>query len=398
MMRPAPVLAFVSVLAITSACGQKGPPLPPLHLVPAAPADASARRVGGEAHLRFTIPSTNLNGPGAVNIDRLEIFAATVAPGALPPSNRALLTAKYRIGTIAVKPPPVEGETPPANAPPDIRPSAGEKARFVEKLTADTLKPAFTTPPPKAPPSTATTATATTTPATPEPTYASRVYAVRGVTRSGRAGQPSARLELPLLDPPPPPASLAATVTETAINLAWKSPVGGAQGNPASEAPLMFNLYKVGGSDPLNSAPLSEPTYQRAGLEFGTEECFVVRAVQKIGAAEAESELSEPACVTPRDTFPPNAPQHLSAVAAPGTINLSWDANTEGDLAGYLVLRGEAPGDTLQPLTPSPIAATNFEDKTATPGVRYAYAIVAVDKATPANRSAQSARVEETAR
>ena len=81
-----------------------------------------------------------------------------------------------------------------------------------------------------------------------------------------------------------------------------------------------------------------------------------------------------------------------------GVVNLIWDANGEADLAGYLVLRGEAPGDTLLPLTPAPISATNFEDKSATPGTRYAYAIVAVDKATPANRSAQSARVEETAR
>jgi hypothetical protein len=61
-------------------------------------------------------------------------------------------------------------------------------------------------------------------------------------------------------------------------------------------------------------------------------------------------------------------------------------------------VRGEAPGDTLQPLTPAPIAATNFEDKTVKPGVRYAYAVVAVDKTTPPNRSALSTKVEETAR
>ena len=111
-----------------------------------------------------------------------------------------------------------------------------------------------------------------------------------------------------------------------------------------------------------------------------------------------ESDLSTPSCVTPRDTFPPAAPKALSVVAGTGTINLGWDANTEADLAGYLVLRGEAPGDTLQPLTPAPITGTSYEDKTARPGVRYAYAIVAVDKATPPNRSAPSARVEETAR
>jgi hypothetical protein len=79
-------------------------------------------------------------------------------------------------------------------------------------------------------------------------------------------------------------------------------------------------------------------------------------------------------------------------------MNLGWDANAEPDLAGYLVLRGEAPGDTLQPLTPVPITATSYEDKTVTAGVRYVYAIVALDKASPPNRSAPSARVEETAR
>ena len=162
--------------------------------------------------------------------------------------------------------------------------------------------------------------------------------------------------------------------------------------------PLAFNVYKVGGVDPINTAPLAEPKYERGGVEFGTEECFVLRSVQKVGAVELESESSAPACITPRDTFPPLAPKGLSVVAGPGLMNLSWDANKETDLAGYLVLRGEVPGDTLQPLTPAPISSTSYEDKTAMPGVRYAYVIVAVDKASPPNRSAPSTRVEETAR
>jgi fibronectin type 3 domain-containing protein len=79
-------------------------------------------------------------------------------------------------------------------------------------------------------------------------------------------------------------------------------------------------------------------------------------------------------------------------------MNLIWDPNSEPDLAGYVVLRGEAPGETLQALTPTPIAQTNYTDTTVTTGVRYVYAIVAVDKASKANMSPQSARVEETAR
>ena len=63
-----------------------------------------------------------------------------------------------------------------------------------------------------------------------------------------------------------------------------------------------------------------------------------------------------------------------------------------------MVLRGEAPGDTLQPLTPAPLRETTYRDTTVRPGVRYVYAIVAVDKATPPNTSPPSARVEGTAR
>ena len=77
-------------------------------------------------------------------------------------------------------------------------------------------------------------------------------------------------------------------------------------------------------------------------------------------------------------------------------INLIWDANSEADLAGYIVLRGDVPGGTLQPLMREPITETRYAARTARPGVRYAYEVIAVDKA--GNRSRSSNRVEEAAR
>ena len=124
----------------------------------------------------------------------------------------------------------------------------------------------------------------------------------------------------------------------------------------------------------------------------------VVRSVATIGVSLIESNPSEAICVTPTDTFPPAAPKNLQAVGSAGVVNLIWDANTEADVTGYLVLRGAAPGDTLQPLTPEPIAETRYQDRSTRPGVTYVYAIVAVDRATPPNRSAASNRVQETAR
>jgi hypothetical protein len=148
----------------------------------------------------------------------------------------------------------------------------------------------------------------------------------------------------------------------------------------------------------LTTAPLAMPSYDDPRVEFGVERCYVVRTVETLGAMSVESPPSERLCVTPADAFPPAAPKALAAVASEGAIGLIWEANTEADLAGYVVLRGEAPGDTLQPLTPQPIKETTFRDTTVKPGIRYVYAVVAVDNATPQNVSAQSNRVEETAR
>jgi fibronectin type 3 domain-containing protein len=217
-----------------------------------------------------------------------------------------------------------------------------------------------------------------------------RIYAIRGLTKRGRPGPPSTRVTLPLVAPPAAPGAPTATVTEKAIALAWSA--------PADEKAPVYNVYKRGADTPLNGTPLEASQYERSIAAFGTEECFVVRSVLQVAAIALESAPSDPICVTPRDTFAPAAPKALSIVAGPGTINLSWDANSEPDLGGYVVLRGEAPGETLQPLMAAPIAGTSFEDKAVKPGVRYIYAVVAVDKSAPPNISAQSARIEETAR
>jgi hypothetical protein len=414
--------AAMAAAAVAAACGHKGPPIAPVHLAPAAPGEVASGRIGADARLRFVLPAGNVNGPGPSVLSRVEIYAVTIAPGGTAPANRVLLTPKFLVGSIEVKPPPTEGKEP-ATPEPDTRLSPGEAATFVETLTDEKLKPvSFVV---KGEPADATSgavgaiAAAVTKarvgplplavisqagPAavaaavlsarsaaagTAIPPYPVRVYAARGLTARGRAGPPAARVELPLVAPPAAPAAPTATVAETAVTLAWTAP----EGTP----PPAFNVYTGAAPNPLNGAPIAATQYERAGVTFGTEECFAVRSVLRVGTVDLESD-PVPVCVTPRDTFPPAAPKGLSVVAAEGTMKLSWDANGEPDLAGYLVLRGEAPGETLQPVSSAPVAGTSFEDKTVQPGVRYVYAVVATDKASPPNRSEPSPRVEETAR
>lgn len=148
----------------------------------------------------------------------------------------------------------------------------------------------------------------------------------------------------------------------------------------------------------LTPQPIATTTWRDSAVEVGTERCYAVRTVETRGTSVIESEPSPVLCVSPTDTFPPKAPANLAAVASEGAISLIWEANTEPDLAGYIVLRGEAPGATLAPLMAEPIKDTTYRDTTTKAGVRYVYTVVAVDTATPQNVSTQSNRVEETAR
>jgi hypothetical protein len=400
-----------------AACGKKGPPLPPLNLAPEAPQSVAARRLGDTVYVQFAVPNKSLTGPGPFSVDHLEVFAATIEPGGPTPPNRELLKPHFMVAKIPVQPPPDPDVEPDASAEKDTRPKPGDTIAYVEKLTPQILEPqqlwkppvvttkGGATPPP-APPAAnpAVPANPAAPPAAAPPPMLTRVYVVQGVAKNGSRGQPSARAVMPLLTAPGPARPGATAFDAATVTISWQPPA-----TRTDEAPgVTYNIYAApaAGSGaagapgtapaPLNAAPIGETTFSKPGAAAGEEQCFVVRSVATVGTVAIESDPSEPMCVTPKDTFPPAAPKGLAAVAGTGVMNLIWDANTDSDLAGYIVLRGEAPGDTLQPLTPQAIRETRYVDRTVQPGVTYVYAVVAVDKA--ANQSALSNKVQETAR
>ena len=391
-------------------CGKKGPPLAPVYLVPAAVGEITARRVEDRVRLRFVLPTRNENGPG-IDLDRVEIYAVTVAPGGVTPPNRELLTKRYLAGEISVQPPAEDGA--PATSD-DTRPSPGEAVTFIEELSPEIVRPPVRKPEVPAPAASPATTKPpqvvdpdTKLPVTPlqakpglPPLEGStfgppvRIYVIRGVARHGRAGPPSARLQVPRGELPDPPRGLMARMTEHAVTIDWLPTLA----SVGAKLPV-YNIYRPEAPEqPLNPSPLEAPSYEHRDAAQGEEVCFAARTIERTGAVPVESALSAAACVVPKDVFPPAAPTGLAAVAAPGAVQLIWDANTEKDLAGYLVLRGEDSDETLQPLTPAPIRETVYRDASVTAGVRYVYAIVAVDSATPPNRSAPSERVEAIAR
>jgi len=93
------------------------------------------------------------------------------------------------------------------------------------------------------------------------------------------------------------------------------------------------------------------------------------------------SAVSSPGVVgMPHETVPPAAPTGLAAVRGDGRVTLSWAANTEPDLADYVVRRD---GVDIAVVT-----GRTYIDTTVTNDVTYSYTLVARDGY--ANRSAPS--------
>jgi len=443
------VAAAVLVIGAGAACGKKGPPLAPFARVPAPVDNVTAQRVGDDVYVSFPVPKANVDGQQPADLASLEVYAITATSPPETDEQRRLATLVATLPVQPIIPPsatlptpdvatggkPVE--LPPAPLPPGLDRAAPAVVR--ETLTAE--KRAAVALPPK--PGTLALAVAPDEEPLAGPLVAPaltqlprRYYFVIGVSARGRKAPASVPVAVPLEAASAAPPAPVVTFTETAMTITWspssdaRTAAFAAPEPPATNVtPLVpvtpplpakslgfqseataYHLFEVPATPaaedqfalrlpvPLTPQPVTVTAHVVSGVSFGVERCFVVRPVERIAEAVVMGPASAKTCVTPADTFPPAAPKSLAAIAGEGVISLIWEPNTEADLAGYLVLRGDAPGDTLRAITPEPVAATTYRDTTARAGTRYVYVVVAVDRATPQNVSAQSNRVEETAR
>ena len=78
------------------------------------------------------------------------------------------------------------------------------------------------------------------------------------------------------------------------------------------------------------------------------------------------------------------------------SIDLSWDANLETDVAGYNVYRKDASSGEFMRLNAEPVSASAFRDMKAEAGHSYEYRVTAVDRQH--NESEPSDVIRETLR
>ena len=386
------VSAAIAVIVVTAACGQKGPPLPPIVRTPVPPA-VNVNRRGSTIELAVTVPTVNTDGSRPANLAGIDVYAVTNAPPKMTDAD--IVKRGTKVASVAVKSPrspndTVEKDEPSENA----EPTVGEG---LEQGSTKVISESITAPLEES-------NTSDDGPLLGPPGMTQlRTYVVVGTDRRGRPLPTAKRVAVPLQLPPPPPPPVEITYDEKKIAVTWKPVV---EEDDAGEAVLpsrsfgplapdvAYNVYDGTTGARLNDTPVLEKRYEDTHIEWGTKRCYFVRAVQFVARLPVESDPGESACEMLVDTFPPAAPKGLTAVPTEGAINLIWDPNSEPDVAGYVVFR--ATGDEpLKQLTHDPIAEASYKD-TVQSGLHFTYAVSAVDKA--GNISEPSNRVEESAR
>ncbi|MCI0549066.1 MAG: fibronectin type III domain-containing protein, partial [Candidatus Rokubacteria bacterium] len=253
-------MVFLILVAVVAAgCGKKGPPVAPERRVPAAVADLSAVVEGSAVILTWSNPATRADGSRMRDLTTLRIYRREDAGDGEP--KPALLSWGKVVGydeMAAIR----LAEPAPAKV-------EGPRVTWVdrEKLTLGRRY----------------------------------VYVVAAVDSTGRSSPPSARLAVPFLAAPRPPAGLTASAGEGQVRLAWSAPLHLVDGSPAP-ATLGYEVLRAasatGPFSPVTPEPISARELTDGDLKNEETYHYAVRAVRTEPGARVRSDLSPLAAAT----------------------------------------------------------------------------------------------------
>jgi hypothetical protein len=345
----------MAVSLVLAGCGTPGAPQPPSLNLPDPVTDLSAVRAGGQVTLAWTMPKRNT--------DKLM----------LKTSVEAVVCRRDGVGACE----PVRGS---------VLLAPGAAGKFSE-----TLPPPLASGAPR-----------------------SLSYFVELKNRKGRSAGPSNAAVVLAGEAPSPVVGLNAEVRKDGIVLRW---------NPDSDKASVRLQRKLltppqAKSQPGLMARQPEPLVQNLLVEAGAREGHAIDKDIRLGETyeyraqrvsriqkddktlELAGEFCPPIRVEAKDVFPPAVPSGLVAVAVAGengtggAIDLSWQPDTESDLAGYFVYRLEGAGEWQRISPAQPVVGPGFHDPQVQQEHTYRYAVSAVDQG--GHESARSAEAEET--
>ena len=276
MRRAATALAAAVASAVLAGCGYPGEPLPPALNRPVRVVDLNAVQQGSKILVHFTVPKVTTEGLPIPGTPEIEVRIGEASPG--PFSTAAWEKSSERIPADAIR---VNNQVASATI------DASKMTGKTEAIFARVLGP------------------------------------------HGRNVGWSNPQQVTVVPPLPTPEGLTAADAHDAVKLDWHA------------AAAQFRVYRRSGdaAEWKQIAIADKPFYLDAAIDYGKTYEYTVQSIEKSGDRYAESEPSRPFSFKPEDKFPPAVPAGLTAVAGSRSIELTWDRNTEKDLATYRVYR-----------------------------------------------------------
>jgi hypothetical protein len=359
-----PIFYFLFSIFILYGCAAPGEPLERKPPTPDPVTDLNASQSGNDVVLTFTLPRDSverreIQKPISVNVYRnFEPVPPANSSAAVAPANPTLL--------LTIPPAMVD------------RYMVQGRVRFVDSLRAEDFSAAGN----------------------------EAVYLVRTFVSPKKLSSSSNVAALTVYPPANPIADLKTVFSRSGVTLSWSPPektlIGAAaeiafyrvlraemesSQNAGANAAAASNMEAFNPKVPFaRIAEAASPPYTDTQTELGKTYVYSVRSVAQYPGVQIESLDSNFATITPKDVFPPPAPQDLVAAfvpAAGGTaayLDLSWSISAATDIAGYNVYRSEeasGPGTRVNSellLTPA------FRDMNAVPGRIYSYTVTAIDR------------------
>lgn len=332
----------------TGACGNQGPPEPPLRSIPATTSDLRIRQQGNRLLLDFNFPQTTVAGQALGGLTSVEVWEA-VQP-VRPPAD----TTDTEDGTI------------PKAAPLDPRifqAAATQRLTLAQAdLPAATFGSRVLIPLPLPDPAPAASAG-----------REARYYAVRTVGPLGDRSELSNQVGIVPGTPPSPPERVSVTGRQDGVLVEWSG----------TEGATGYNIYRRQAEQrslgqPITAAGPEARSWLDTSAVLGQSYIYGVTAIAGQDPL-IESGVASEQEVRYQDRFPPPPPLELVALAEGGRVRLVWRASEAEDLAGYQVYRRGAEGDFAR-VSREAVQETEFVDETVSPGQTYSYRVTAVDR------------------
>ncbi len=332
---------FLGILLLSmGGCGYKNAPVPPASVVPQAIEDLRYTVTGQGAQLSWSFPVKTIRGSQLAEISSFDLY-------------RAEIPIEDYCGTCPIpfaEPITVEGGS-----------SYDGEARRRATYDTSMLRPGH-----------------------------KYFFKVRSRTSWWADSDDSNVVTFVWFQPAEAPTNLTAAPGDGQVSLSWRP----AQ-LPTGSDPAMGIRYQVlrstDGKDYTGiGEPLKGTSYVDRQVANGQKYFYAVQTMTTYKGALAEGGVSKEVAVTPVDLTPPPAPTGVAAVKTDEGIKIFWDKSETDGIGEYRIYRRAADQDKYELLARVEPKYTIYVDAKAVEGIRYYYAVTAVDEAASANESQKS--------